>query len=853
MRVRTAVQNISQSRRGAEVTRRLATWATGGLIALCACAAGRAQTYSNPLSTPAFPPPGEFSDGPADPVIVYYEGRYYVFPTGDSVTYKAMWSEDLVHWQGDYTAFSLPPGSPWKTGALWAPEVERINGRYFMYYTAGAGGIEGQRIGVAEALTPVGPYVDRSYSAPLIDVPCIDAECFQDGDDLYMYYAEHEADPFKLKIWVRKLADPTTLDPNSTPQLCIEPGGSWEGTGVTEGPTVIKRDGKYYMFYSGFGALSPDYAVGAAVADHPLGPWIKQTEPLNPIYHRNDAIELYGPGHGDVVTGPDGISDWYIRHQKINTDENFQRVLAIDRLISTATDGARTLWFTSSGGTNDPTPAPRLPFQSANFEDGQLPDYMVSLNGAWEVQFGKLKSSPNATLLLRRALPDTNCDGFLMEWWLQADTGFSEEACSAVEFSVQTGSAGRTGWRITPAADVLEMISVDDSGATTVLDSTPLPADTNWRSHSRFLRMTKWGDVWTFTMDGRELLTVEHVADCGWAAWVGTQRMPLRLDGYRQTTSFVDAFESPSSTSNHWTFVSGNWSLNAPGGADDGFLIQSDALHQGWTIALASPMELTEFDLSADFRLISQVTGPGRFPKHGLIHNYVDEDNFATVWIDDQYDVVATNARIDGVTQTWMNAPLDMPDTFALGGFRHLAVTTDSDTGEFVYSLNGVEMFRRAYPGLPPSGRAGLICELSHIQVDNFRFSGTTDTTDVDGDGVPAAEDNCPNTSNPLRIDSDGDGVGDACDQCGGTPAGVAVDPLGCEHPATGDCDYDGDVDADDLACFVDCLAGPDLPPAPGGLPLSGSDCLRFFDFDRDGDVDLADVHAFRYQAFTCD
>ena len=41
---------------------------------------------------------------------------------------------------------------------------------------------------------------------------------------------------------------------------------------------------------------------------------------------------------------------------------------------------------------------------------------------------------------------------------------------------------------------------------------------------------------------------------------------------------------------------------------------------------------------------------------------------------------------------------------------------------------------------------------------------------DKDGDGVPDATDNCPNTANPSQSDVDGDGIGDACD----TEIGVA-------------------------------------------------------------------------------
>jgi len=41
---------------------------------------------------------------------------------------------------------------------------------------------------------------------------------------------------------------------------------------------------------------------------------------------------------------------------------------------------------------------------------------------------------------------------------------------------------------------------------------------------------------------------------------------------------------------------------------------------------------------------------------------------------------------------------------------------------------------------------------------------GQPPAPDSDGDGVPDAQDNCPNTPNPDQTDSDGDGIGDACD-----------------------------------------------------------------------------------------
>lgn len=60
---------------------------------------------------------------------------------------------------------------------------------------------------------------------------------------------------------------------------------------------------------------------------------------------------------------------------------------------------------------------------------------------------------------------------------------------------------------------------------------------------------------------------------------------------------------------------------------------------------------------------------------------------------------------------------------------------------------------------------------------------------DLDQDGVPDEQDNCPTTANPDQKDSDGDGVGDACDQCPGTRAGASVTRSGCSVEQLCPCD----------------------------------------------------------------
>ena len=74
----------------------------------------------------------------------------------------------------------------------------------------------------------------------------------------------------------------------------------WEGH-LIEGPFVTRQDGRYWLFYAGNDFSTPSYGIGVAVADHPLGPYTKQGEPL-----LKSTREWTAPGHASVAVGLDG-------------------------------------------------------------------------------------------------------------------------------------------------------------------------------------------------------------------------------------------------------------------------------------------------------------------------------------------------------------------------------------------------------------------------------------------------------------------------------------------------------------------------------------------------------------------
>ena len=74
----------------------------------------------------------------------------------------------------------------------------------------------------------------------------------------------------------------------------------WEGH-LIEGPFVTKQQGRYWLFYAGNDFCTPNYGIGVAVADHPLGPYVKQPEPL-----LKSTRDWWAPGHASVAPGLDG-------------------------------------------------------------------------------------------------------------------------------------------------------------------------------------------------------------------------------------------------------------------------------------------------------------------------------------------------------------------------------------------------------------------------------------------------------------------------------------------------------------------------------------------------------------------
>jgi len=249
----------------------------------------------------------------ADPTIFYHKGTYYLYGTvegGSNEGFLVYTSADMKSWDGPKgikEGYALKKGDAFGTKGFWAPQVFYYGNKYYMAYTAN------ENIAVAVSDSPLGPFI-QSKKEPLA-APVKQIDPFVYIDDNGKKYLYHVRLTEGNRIFVAEIADDFSGIKQETLRECINAKEPWENTAnvewpVSEGPSILKHNNLYYLIYSANDFRNPDYAVGYATSNNPLGPWEKQKD--SPILSKAN-IGINGSGHGDFFRDKDKAL-YYVFH-----------------------------------------------------------------------------------------------------------------------------------------------------------------------------------------------------------------------------------------------------------------------------------------------------------------------------------------------------------------------------------------------------------------------------------------------------------------------------------------------------------------------------------------------------------
>ena len=204
---------------------------------------------------------------------------------------------------------------------IWAPELHFIDGKWYVYFTAGE----------AENIWAIRPYVlegegDNPLEARWTEKGrlklgwesfSLDGTTFVHRGVRYFVWTQVEDGIKGTNIYISRMDTPWSI---TGPIIRLtKPDYPWERVGhwVNEGPAVLVKNGRVWMTYSA-SATDANYCLGllSAPEDADLlraGAWTKSPEP---VLRSDPAASQFGPGHNCFTTTPDGKTDILVYHSR---------------------------------------------------------------------------------------------------------------------------------------------------------------------------------------------------------------------------------------------------------------------------------------------------------------------------------------------------------------------------------------------------------------------------------------------------------------------------------------------------------------------------------------------------------
>jgi GH43 family beta-xylosidase len=260
----------------------------------------------------------------ADTAIFKHTDGYY-YMTASVPDYKRVELRRATTLQGLGTAATsnafVAPSSGALSGWIWAPDIQYIDGAWYMYFSASPGtAVFDQRLYWIRN-TSANP-MTGTWSAPQRfntgwESFQLDAAVFVNKGVRYFAWAQDSPSTnFNSHMYIARMSSPTAI--TGTAVEIARPTVAWEKegvAGVVEGPSPLVKNGRVYIAYSA-SATDSRYKLGL------LSSW-DTAELLNPASwykHPNPVFQtangVYGPGHGSFTLAEDGVTDMLVYHAR---------------------------------------------------------------------------------------------------------------------------------------------------------------------------------------------------------------------------------------------------------------------------------------------------------------------------------------------------------------------------------------------------------------------------------------------------------------------------------------------------------------------------------------------------------
>ncbi|WP_052663677.1 family 43 glycosylhydrolase [Psychromicrobium lacuslunae] len=250
-----------------------------------------------------------------DPDVLQVGSTYYAYSTNSNAGNIPFATSSSPYGPWSMQGNALPKRPAWAVqsgGWMWAPDVTELkDGSFLMYFAAKSISPGRHCIGAATSASPRGPFVSTA-AAPLFcqysEGGSIDPASFvdTDGKRYLLYKTDGVTTNLPTRLYLQQVADDgvTLIGSRS---LLLSSGAASEH-GNIEAPTLVKRDSKYVLLYSGgiytYDGGNSSYNISYGISSSIRGPYTKSSQSLMTTQSNGRAV--VGPGGQDVVTSAQG-------------------------------------------------------------------------------------------------------------------------------------------------------------------------------------------------------------------------------------------------------------------------------------------------------------------------------------------------------------------------------------------------------------------------------------------------------------------------------------------------------------------------------------------------------------------